>query len=149
MTATTSKSEIMKGAVVGGVINAIINGVINWFQVKGKTDLFLTVDNITNTEHTVLGGAVMLATSLAAILTLIGYFTVKSKNKPPFYPKAVGLTLRNTFFAFGLMVTIGVMVQRIFGSVAVTPIASVILVGIIAGVVAGVIDYMTKKELLS
>ena len=149
MTTTTSKNKLIKGAVAGGVINAIINGVINWFQVKGKTDLFLTVDNITSTEHTVLGGAVMLATSLAAILTIIGYFTVKSKNKPHFFPKALGLTLRNTFFAFGLMVTIGVMVQRIFGSVAVTPVTSVILVGIIAGFVAGIIDYMTKKELLS
>ena len=149
MTTTTSKNKLIKGAVAGGVINAIINGVINWFQVKGKTELFLTVDNITSTEHTVLGGAVMLATSLAAILTIIGYFTVKSKNKPPLYPRALGLTLRNTFFAFGLMVTIGVMVQRIFGSVAVAPVTSVILVGIIAGFVAGIIDYMTKKELLS
>lgn len=142
-------SDLFKGALIGGAINAVINGLINWFQVKGKTDLFLTVDAITNTEHTVLGGAVMLATSLAAILTLIGYFTLKSKNKPPFYPKALGLTLRNTFFAFGLMVTIGVLVQRIFGSVEVTPITSVILVGIIAGFVAGIIDYMTKKELIS
>ncbi len=149
MTAKTSKSEILKGAVVGGVINAVINGVINWFQVKGKTELFLTVDNITNTEHTVLGGAVMLATSLAAILTIIGYFTVKSENKPSFYPKALVLTLRNTFSAFGVMVTIGVMVQKFFGSISVSPITGVIVVGIIAGVVAGVIDYTTKRELLS
>jgi O-antigen/teichoic acid export membrane protein len=139
----------MKGAVVGGVINAIINGVINWFQVKGKTELFLTVDNITNTEHTVLGGAVMLATSLAAILSIIGYFTLKSDKKPPFYPKALVITLRNTFSAFGVMVTIGVLVQKFLGSVSVIPITGVIIVGIIAGVVAGVIDYTTKKELLS
>jgi O-antigen/teichoic acid export membrane protein len=146
---TTSKEHLMKGALMGGVINAIINGVINWFQVKGKTELYLTVDAITNTEHTVLGGAVILAASLAAILTIISYFTVKSPDKPPFFPKALLLTLKNTFFAFGVMVTISILIQRIAGSIAVTPFTGVVIVGLVAGVVAGVVDYMTKKELLS
>jgi hypothetical protein len=145
---TTKKELLIKGSLMGGIINAIINGAINWFQIKGKTELFLTVDSITNTEHTVLGGAVMLATSLAAILTMIGYFTVKSPNKPPFYPKALLLTLRNAFFAFGVMVTLSILFQRIAGSIAVTPFTSVVIVGIVAGGVAGIVDYMTKKELL-
>jgi hypothetical protein len=146
---TTSKEHLMKGALMGGVINAIINGVINWFQVKGKTELYLTVDAITNTEHTVLGGAVILAASLAAILTIISYFTVKSPDKPTFFPKALLLTLKNTFFAFGVMVTISILIQRFAGSIAVTPLTGVVIVGLVAGVVAGVVDYMTKKELLS
>lgn len=134
---------------MGGVINAIINGAINWFQVKEKTELYLTVDAISNKEHTVLGGAVMLAASLAAILTIISYFTVKSPNKPPFYPKALLLTLKNTFFAFGVMVTISILIQRIAGSIVVSPFTGVVIVGLVAGVVAGVVDYMTKKELLA
>jgi O-antigen/teichoic acid export membrane protein len=146
---TTKKEDLMKGALASGFINAVINGVINWFQVKGKTELFLTVDAITNTEHTVLGGAVMLAASLAAILTIIGYFTVKSPDKPPFYPKALILTLKNTFFAFGVMVTVSILIQSIAGSIAVTPFTGVVIVGLVAGVVAGVVDYMTKKELLT
>jgi len=146
---TTSKEHLMKGALMGGLINAIINGAINWFQVKGKTELYLTVDAITNTEHTVLGGAVILAASLAAILTIISYFTVKSPDKPPFFPKALLLTLKNTFFAFGVMVTISILIQRIAGSIVVTPFTGVVIVGLVAGVVAGVVDYMTKKELLS
>ncbi len=146
---TTSKEHLMKGALMGGLINAIINGAINWFQVKGKTELYLTVDAITNTDHTVLGGAVILAASLAAILTIISYFTVKSPDKPPFFPKALLLTLKNTFFAFGVMVTISILIQRIAGSIVVTPFTGVVIVGLVAGVVAGVVDYMTKKELLS
>jgi O-antigen/teichoic acid export membrane protein len=134
--------------LVGGFINAVINGAINWFQVKGKTELFLTVDTISNKEHTVLGGAVILAASLAAILTLISYFTVKSPKKPPFYPKALLLTLRNAFFAFGVLVTISIVIQRVAGSIAVSPITGVLIVAVVAGVVAGVVDYMTKKELL-
>jgi len=146
---TTNTEHLMKGALAGGVINAIINGAINWFQVKGKTEIFITVDAISNTVHTVLGGAVILATSLAAILTLISYFSVKSPQKPPFYPKMLLLTLRNTFFAFGVMVTLSIIIQRIAGSVAVSPITSVLIVALVAGVVAGMVDYMTKKELLS
>lgn len=139
----------MKGALLSGVINAIINGAINWFQVKGKTELYLTVDSITNTEYTVLGGAVMLAATLAAILTLISYFTVKSPVKPPFFPNALLLTARNAFFAFGVMVTFSILLQRFAGSIAVTPFTGVVIVGLVAGVVASVVDYMTKKELIA
>lgn len=146
---TKNKENLLKGALIGGAINAIINGVINWFQVKGKTELFLTVDAITNTEHTVLGGAVLLATSLAAILTLIGYFTVKLPDKPPFYPKALVLTVRNALFAFGVMVTLSIIIQRVFGSIVVSPFTGVMIVALVAGVVAAVVDYMTKKELIS
>ena len=61
----THSSDIGKAALFSGALNAVINGIINWFQVKGKTELFLTVDSISAKEHTVLGGAVILATSLA------------------------------------------------------------------------------------
>lgn len=64
----------------------------------------------TTTNADLLKGAVMLATSLAAILTLIGYFTLKSEYKPLFYPKALLLTLRNAFFAFGVMVTVSIII---------------------------------------
>lgn len=148
-TNATTNADLLKGALMSGFINAIINGIINWFQVRGKTELYLTVDAITNTAHTVLGGAVMLATSLAAILTLVSYFTLKSDYKPPFYPKALLLTLRNAFFAFGLMVTFSIIIQRTAGSVLVSPLTAVIIVGIVAGVVAATVDYMTKTELLS
>lgn len=144
-----TNADLVKGALMSGLINAIINGLINWFQVKGKTELFLTVDAISNTEHTVMGGAVMLATSLAAILTLIGYFTFKVKDKPPFYPKALFLTLRNAFFAFGVMVTVSIIIQRAAGSIVLSPLTAVIIVGLIAGIVAACVDYMTKSELLS
>ena len=141
-------NNLFKAAFTGGIINALINGSINWFQVKGKTDLFLTVDSISAGSHTVLGGAVILATTLAMILTSIGYFTFKMPDKPPYFPKVFLRTLKNGFFTFGLMVSISILIQRIIGSVSVSPIGSAIIVAIIAGLVAGTIDYMTKKELL-
>jgi hypothetical protein len=136
-------------AIFTGAINAVINGVINWFQVKDKAELFLTVDSISTNEHTVLGGAVILATSLAIILTSIGYFMIKNPSKPGYFPKVFLLTLKNAFFTFGILTILSILLQRYAGSVSVTPIVAAIIVAIIAGLVAGIIDFMTKKELLN
>jgi len=141
-------NHILKASIFSGVLNALINGIINWFQVKGKPELFLTVDSISTGAHTVLGGAVILATSLAIILTSIGYFTIKAPNKPAYFPRVFLLTLKNAFFTFGIIVTFSILLQRFAGSISVTPITGALIVAIIAGLVAGIIDYLTKKELL-
>ena len=148
MNSHVQSSDIEKAALFTGVINALINGIINWFQVKGKTELFLTVDSISTREHTVLGSAVLLATTLAIILTSIGYFTFKAQNKPAYYPKAFYLTLKNAFFTFGILTTLSILLQRFAGSISVSPITAAIIVAVIAGIVAGTVDYMTKKELI-
>jgi hypothetical protein len=142
-------THLAKGALINGVLNALINGSINFFQVKDKSELFLTIDSISNGSHSVLGGAVVLATTLAIILTSIGYFTVRSAQKPPYFPKAFLLTIKNAFFTFGILATASILVQRLAGSIAVSPFTSAIVVGIIAGLVASIIDFLTKKELLN
>lgn len=141
-------AELRKADLFSGALNALINGIINWFQVKGKTDLFLTVDSISTGGHTVLGGAVIAATTLAIILTSIGYFTFKAPNKPSYFPRVFLLTLKNGFFTFGILVSLSILLQRFAGSIAVSSLTSAIIIAIIAGLVAGVIDYMTKNELL-
>ena len=146
---SVTPSDLLKGAISGGVVNAFVNGIINWFQVKGHDSIYISVDSITNTEHTILGGGVMLTTSLAAILTVIAYLTFKVSNKPPFFPKGLMITLKNTFFAFGLMVTISILFQKAFGTISVGPIASVIITAVIAGFAATLVVYQTKKELLN
>jgi hypothetical protein len=140
--------EVAQTAISTGVLNALINGIINWFMVRSQTELFLTTDSISSKENTVLGGAVILATSLAIILTSIGYFTFKSAKKPPYFPKGFMLTLKNAFFTFGVIITLSILLQRFAGSIAVAPISSAIIVAIIAGLVAGIIDYLTINELL-
>ncbi|MBN2611014.1 MAG: hypothetical protein JXB00_05615 [Bacteroidales bacterium] len=148
MVSENTSDKLTKAALMNGVMNAVINGIINYFQVKGKSDLFLTVDSISTGGHTVLGGAVILATSLAVILTAIGYFTFKVPNKPAFFPLVFWLIIKNAFFTFGVVVTLSILLQKFAGSISVTPVAAAIIVGIIAGLVAGIVDYMTKKELL-
>jgi hypothetical protein len=133
---------ILKGSVLTGVINAAINGGIQWYLLKGHAPLPLTVDGITNDEHTVFGAAVPLAVSLAMILTAVAYLTVKFP-KPPFLPGFLWMTVKHGFFALGLVVTFAVFWQRMFGSIEVSLATAVLTLGVVAGLVSGVVNYMT------
>ncbi len=144
-----NSGKLIQGAMATGIINAIINGIINWFQVSGNSEIMLTVDSISNKEHTVMGGAIILAFVLSVIITSIGFFTMKLRSRPKYFPTAFFLTFRNAFFLFGLFVTIAILWQRFVGSVSVSPVMAAIVVGAIAGIVAGVSDYLTKKELIA
>jgi hypothetical protein len=138
------QGAIIRGAAVNGVVNGVINGAIQWFVLKPHAPLPVTVDRITNQEHTVLGGAVPIAVSLAMILTVIAYFTVKGP-KPPFFPTFLWLTIKHGFFALGIVVTFAVLWQRVAGSIEVSLFTAVVILGVIAGVVAGVVNYMTMR----
>lgn len=142
-----NKKDILKGAWISALINALINGVVNWFMVRGDSEILLTQDLISANTTTIFSGIVMLATSLAFILTTVSYFTLKLPGKPPYFPKVLMLSLRNTFMAFGMIVAVAILVQKYASDVVATPIASAILAGIVAGIVAGVVDYITKVEI--
>jgi len=141
----SNRSEIAKGAIVSGIINAIINGAIQWYLLSDHAPLPLTVDGITNDEHTVFGAAVPLAVSLAMILTAVAYTTVKPP-KPRFYPTFLWLTIKHGFFALGVVVTFAVLWQRVLGSILVPLATAVIILGLVAGMVAAVVNYMTILE---
>lgn len=143
-----NSEKLIHGAFVTGIINAVINGIINWFQVSGKSEILLTVDSISNREHTVMSGAIILAFTLSVIIASIGYFTLKMNDKPKYFPTAFVATLKNAFFLFGVFVTLAILWQRFAGSVSVSPVVAAIIVGTIAGIVAGVTDYLTKNEIL-
>lgn len=140
-------SLILKGALISGAINAVINGAIQWYLLAGHGSLPLTVDGITNDEHTVFGAAVPLAVSLATILTAVAYTTVKPP-KPPFYPTFLWMTVKHGFFALGVAVTFAVLWQRIFGSIEVPLAAAVVILGLVAGVAAAAVNYLTIRASL-
>lgn len=134
--------KILKGAIIGGVINAVINGAIQLYLLKDHAPVPLSVDGITNDAHTVFGAAVPLAVSLAMILTVIGYTTLK-EAKRPFWPDVLWLTLKHGIFAFGLIVSGAVLWQRVMGSVSVSLVMAASILSVVAGLVAGMINYMT------
>jgi len=139
------KSEITKGALINGVINAVINGGLQYFFLKDKAPIALSVDSITNTEETVLGATVGLALSLAMILTVVAYFTIKGE-KVPFFPTAFWLTIKHGFFTFGIITALAVLWQRYMGTVEVSLVTALIVIGVIAGIVAGIVNYLTIKK---
>ncbi len=137
---TEMKSKILKGSVITGFINALINGGIQYFFLKSKTPIAISVDSITNNEHTVLGATVTLAITLAMILTVVGYFNIKDKKKS-FFPTAFWLTLKHGFFTFGVITSLAVLWQRYMGTVEVSLVTALLVIGVIAGVV----NYLTIK----
>lgn len=138
------KNDILKGSVLTGVINAIINGSIQYFFLKNKTPVAISVDSITNNDDTVLGASVPLAISLAMILTIVAFFNIKDK-KVPFFPAAFLLTLKHGFFTFGVITSLAVLWQRYVGMVEVSLVTALLIVGLIAGIVSGVVNYLTIK----
>lgn len=134
----------MKGAVITGLINAAINGGIQYFFLKGKAPIAISVDSITNNEETVLGAVVMLAITLAMILTVVAYFTIK-EQKVSFFPTAFWLTIKHGFFTFGVITSLAVLWQKYAGTVEVSLITALIIIGIIAGLVSGIVNYLTLK----
>jgi hypothetical protein len=139
------RASVLKGAIISGVINAVINGAIQWWLLAKHAPLALTVDGITNDEHTVFGAAVPLAVSLAMILTAVAYTTIKGP-KPPFFPLFVGLVVKHGFFALGIIITFAVLWQRFLGSIFVPLWGAVVILGLVAGIVSAVVNYMTIME---
>lgn len=140
----TQNNELIKGALLTGLINAVINGGIQYFFLKGHEVISISVDSITNNEETVLGTAVVLAITLAMILTLVAYFGIK-EQKVPFFPNAFWLTLKHGFFTFGVLTSLAVLWQKYMGTVEVSLISALIIIGIIAGFVSGIVNYLTLK----
>lgn len=141
---TQTKSKLLQGAILTGVINAVINGGVQYFFLKGHDSIPISVDAITNTEETVLGTSVVLAITLAIILTLVAYFGIKEK-RAPFYPTAFWLTIKHGFFTFGVLTSLAVLWQKYMGTVEVSLISALLIIGAIAGAVSGVVNYLTLK----
>ncbi len=137
-----SDSKILGGAVISGVTNGLINGAIQWYLLKDRASIPLSVDGITNDEQTVLATAVPLAVSLAMILTVVAYLTLKAPRRR-FFPGVLWLTIKHGVFAFGLIVAGAVTWQRLMGTVEVSLGTAVIVLGAIAGIVGGLVNYMT------
>lgn len=142
---TQQKSKLMQGAVITGVINAIINGGIQYFFLKDNDVVPISVDSISNDTATVLGTAVMLAITLSIILTLVAYFGIKEK-KAAFFPTTFLLALKHGFVTFGILTSLAVLWQKYVGTVEVSLIFALVIIGVIAGIVSGFVNYFTLKE---
>lgn len=140
--AIPSNAKILQGALIIGLSNGVINAGIQWFLLRGETAIPVSVDAITNQQQTVLGMAVVLAVSLAMVLTVIAYATLKAPKRR-FLPSGLWLTVKHGVFAFGLIVAAAVVWQRSMGTVHVSLATAVTVLGVVSGVVGAVVNYMT------
>lgn len=138
------EQEIIKGSIITGAINAVINGGIQYFFLKDKVPIAISVDSITNNEDTVLGAAVGLAITLAMISTVVTYFNIKD-IKVKFYPTCFWSVIKHGFFTFGLVTSLAVLWQRYMGTVEVPLFTALLIIGVIAGIVSGIVNYLTLK----
>lgn len=141
---TAKQQEIIKGSLMSGVISGVINGVAQYFSLKDKAYIALTVDSITNNENTVLGAAVGLAISLAVISTVITYIRIKD-IKVKFFPTGFWSVVKHGFFSFGVITSLAVLWQRYMGTVDVPLFTALLIIGVIAGIVAGTVNYLTLR----
>lgn len=144
LTAVSVGAGFVRGAVAGGVVNGLINGAIQFFLLRAHAPIALTVNGIINDEMTVLGEAVPLAVTLAMILTVVAYLTLKAPKRR-FFPSVLWLTIKHGVFVFGLIVTGAVVWQRVMGTVSVSLVTAVLVLSVVAGLVAGVVNYMTLR----
>lgn len=143
-----TQSDIVKASLIQAAINTVINGVINYFMVRGKDTHLITTDSITSGSDTVIGHSVFTAVLLAVIFTLLG-FKSQRKHLPGVTWGQVGsLAVKNAIYAFGLMVILGVLWQKMFPNVTVGTMGAATLAGLIAGAVSGITNYSTLSRLL-
>jgi len=141
----TKRKLVFKEAMIGGVSTFFIDGIIQYFMLKGKAPIPISVDAITNTQHTVLGSSVFLAIILSILITVINYVKIKEK-KVAFFPKVLGLIIRHGFFTFGAVTALSVVWQRYMGTIEVGHLTAVFLIASIAGTVSATINYLTIKR---
>lgn len=68
------------------------------------------------------------------------------KKKVKFFPTAFWLTIKHGFFTFGILTSLAVLWQRYMGTVEVSLVTALIIIGVIAGLVSGIVNYLTLKE---
>lgn len=142
-----SNAGLLRSACVAGIINGVINGLIQMYLLWNAAPILLSVDAITNEQTTVLGAAVPLAVTLAMILTVIAYLTIKAPKRR-FLPSVLWLTIKHGIFTLGLIVMGAVLWQRLMGSVPVSLATAAFVLAVIAGLVAGMVNYMTIRASL-
>jgi len=154
-----SNKIIYSAAIGNGIANTIINGAITWFTFKSMTQVPFSLDSISNKEVTVFGTMFPVVLGLTFILGIITFFTFKKtaeKEKladlatinKPFFPDMIKFIFGRTLAAFGFMMVVAVLFQRILGTIITTSLMATVIVGLTAGLAAAYIGISVSKEVI-
>lgn len=93
-----------------------------------------------------LGTAVMLAITLPMMLSVVAYFNIKDK-KVPFFPTAFLITLKHGFFRlWDLLLRLAVLWHKYTGTIQVSLISALLIIGLIAGLVSIPVNLSKHKS---
>ena len=154
-----SNKIIYNAAIGNGIANTIINGAITWFTFKSMTQVPFSLDSISNKEVTIFGTMFPVVLGLTFILGIITLFTFKKtaeKEKladlatinKPFFPDMIKFIFGRALTAFGFMMVVAVLFQRIFGTILTSSFAATLIVGIAAGLASVYIGIAVSKEVI-
>lgn len=142
----------------GALINGAINGAIAWSAFKSSAPVPLSMDSIASPGITALGNAATVVFALTFIVTSITFFVFrggarKAGSAPAvaalaYWPRGLGIALRNTLLAFGAFVALAVLWQRFVGTLLVGPLAATLVVAAVAATATAVAEWRTKREML-
>lgn len=139
-----------KHALVPASINGAMNGWISWGHFSGKDAVALSVDSIASGSESAIGNAVMVATALGLILSLINFAVARraggGERRPGTVRAALAIASKNAFFLFGLFVAAGVLWQRIMGTVEVGPVAATVLTALVAFGVSAYLYFAVQAD---
>jgi hypothetical protein len=139
-------ASLLKGSLITGVANAVINGAIQAYLLQGNDVVPLTDGQWAMSLHSVAGKAVVMASLLAMILTLVGHLQWKGEKRPV-WPTIAWLSARHGLLAFVLLAIPSLLWHQLVGSTQVGVGAAVAVLGAIAGLVAGATHAMTHSAL--
>lgn len=157
MSFSTDPPRVLQ-SLPGALINGAINGAIAWSAFKGSAQVPLSVDSIGSPGITALGNAATVVFALTFIVTSITFFVFRSGARKAgsapavaalaYWPRGLGIALRNTLLAFGAFIALAVLWQRFVGTLQVGPLAATLVVAGVAALATAVAEWRTKREML-
>lgn len=145
---TLQRQDIVNASLIQAGVNTVINGVINYSLIRGQDTHLITADSITSGSDTVIGHSVFTAVLLAVIFTLLGFNSHRKHLRGVPWGRVGWLALQNAIYAFGLMILLGVLWQKLFPNVSIGTLGAAAIAGAIAGAVSGITNFSTLTRLL-
>lgn len=139
--------------------SVVINLVTNWLAYRGAGLVPLTVDSISSGDATLFSRSIPGALFLCAVLGTIAWFKFRRRGRSlpgadpvlldrPYFFTGFRIVTFYTVFVFGLLVTLGVLLQAFAGSVTVPAPVAIAVATAIAGASAWFITAATMRAQL-
>ncbi|MCU0760099.1 MAG: hypothetical protein MUF07_13010 [Steroidobacteraceae bacterium] len=139
--------------------SVVINLATNYFAYRGAGLVPLTVDSISSGDPTLFSRSIPGALFLCAVLGTIGWFKFRRRGRSlpgadvallerPYFFAGLRIVAFYTLFVFGLLVTLGVLLQAFAGSLSVPASAAIAIATAIAGASAWFITAATMRAQL-